>query len=1455
MSRLRLLFPIGALLAVGALFLFRSVIFSLLISGAVRFSLGGELSYTQLEREEGALLYTDFSWEGSAGKMQAPSLRIEYGFKRQPWRLILQVVSAHLSFEKGEGEGGAVPPLLAHKRFSVLFAVDDGIYQTGSVSLPFSLFSPEEGSLSLRIAKGEGECRSQFQLGEEGLIASVAFQKCKAPFLTDLGKAFAPQWEGKWNLAQGEVDGELIWEKQKQLQAGRVHLQMKGVHLYDLTNETEYAFSGELAAYLPLSADPIHSVIGQLSWEEGEVRFGKEKLLLETRGSIDYAKRWSLSASGKWQAERFELIGKGILAPGEEQLLSFSSGLQELLLTGKWDEQEARISAQEFDLALLSPFFPKLPGGVVSGSGVLLGGKSLLFSMSDVEWHAEKENSLIQEAQFSLSGEWEEGKLFFHSLDAGGRAMLPFFSSPLPFSIAIAADQISLLETPFLNLYGQKNGFRVGGALGIEGSLSFAPAEQTLFFALQRGEDRFEGLVEQLVLDDLSIRNLSSLLLSGEERGRASLFLSDLTSLKPVLCSHLPFNDVAGALRLSAFFERGVLEGTYSLTDFFLAHPLFSCRFEGFDRGGQSEFFYDANSGEASVSAALCDALVTVQGRRFSHVDAAILLDQKGLHLSSISLADPALQARGKGNLHFSPLKGNIEISQMSVVPSSFFPGKFSFVTKGEVSGVQLAFTDKSLELLSKGSAAKFQLASGEEIKGIFASDGEKWGLGELSGKVAGFSPENSSLFYFPKKEKALFAVGVKRGEKSWCRLHGKIDSLLSKEWKLSLDSKSTFFSRPLSLTSFRGGIGGVEEASFAGSVRLEEVAKELLLFGEQKELAALLEKNPLSGEVSLGLSVSGEKLSLVANGKKVRFGAKREDSLQVNLRREEGQMWILDRLQYGDLSLEGVVQKKKDILQWIGWRGQTKEHELLFWGNFDLKALQFSFDLHHKGRYKAPLLFSSEERGVISGVCEKDFSLRDLRAEFSLSASNEHVRIEKAEKSKARYKKGEGIFLEGQTLFGYAKQGVRPLFTLAIPSVILDPKSLGVHVDEIILQTTEEKLSPNEKFNSPLLETLFQQIGKVELSCDIAPNFGKKTVFGQITPRKKEEKPWILLETFGIASQENSSKLFVDMTLGQKPLRLDLSKAALLILDRQTKEKLELSFVTSTLRGSFEGIQIDAHASTGSDEKTAWYTVRGDFSRIYRLFPKKKQSQIVSLGLGKGIDLSGKVLLGKKTPLHFEGKVRGANFPFFGRHWGRAEAQMSGGLTSFRIDNFEVVDPALQLSVKQIVAKKGKEGWVCHIPLLALSDLSPAVLKGNDEVFRLRNLTFTDLSGKLADYRTFTGKGFLSFTNSREKSFWDIPRELTKTLGLDPSLLTPIVGEADLELEKGKVYLRSLENSYSEGKRSRFFLSKERPSYFDLEGNLSIDLQMKQKVLLKVTELFTVAVRGKMNKPEFSLR
>ena len=93
--------------------------------------------------------------------------------------------------------------------------------------------------------------------------------------------------------------------------------------------------------------------------------------------------------------------------------------------------------------------------------------------------------------------------------------------------------------------------------------------------------------------------------------------------------------------------------------------------------------------------------------------------------------------------------------------------------------------------------------------------------------------------------------------------------------------------------------------------------------------------------------------------------------------------------------------------------------------------------------------------------------------------------------------------------------------------------------------------------------------------------------------------------------------------------------------------------------------------------------------------------------------------------------------------------------------------------------------------------------------------------------------------------------------LGLNPEVLNPVTGTIYFNLQGDRFYFTKFKDVYSEGRGSKFYLAQGvSPSWMDMNGNLSIQIGMKQyNLIFKIAELFTVSIQGTVKKPKYFLQ
>lgn len=244
--------------------------------------------------------------------------------------------------------------------------------------------------------------------------------------------------------------------------------------------------------------------------------------------------------------------------------------------------------------------------------------------------------------------------------------------------------------------------------------------------------------------------------------------------------------------------------------------------------------------------------------------------------------------------------------------------------------------------------------------------------------------------------------------------------------------------------------------------------------------------------------------------------------------------------------------------------------------------------------------------------------------------------------------------------------------------------------------------------------------------------------------------------------------------------------------------------------------------------------------------------------------DFSGLLLSGLFTKETFKGEVEGHEARLKEYLVQELHASVDYTPTRFRIKNLTLQDPAGSFAVKECNGFRSAtlDKWNVTIPLIKGQEIKPSAFRklgtSQKEIkpLQIRFLVMTDILGQLGDLSSFRGLGKFNFSQrvKKEPSLFDIPLALLKDFGLDLDIFSPVMGEVEMQLRDGKLFFTDLQNTFSEGKRSEFYLAVE-PSYIDLKGGLFLNLRMQQNVVLKLVEPFMVAVRGTWEKPKYSLQ
>lgn len=345
-----------------------------------------------------------------------------------------------------------------------------------------------------------------------------------------------------------------------------------------------------------------------------------------------------------------------------------------------------------------------------------------------------------------------------------------------------------------------------------------------------------------------------------------------------------------------------------------------------------------------------------------------------------------------------------------------------------------------------------------------------------------------------------------------------------------------------------------------------------------------------------------------------------------------------------------------------------------------------------------------------------------------------------------------------------------------------------------------------------------------------------------------------IEIDLFADLSSEIGGRLFLHEPMHPEEMPL--------LLDWEYRPEDGFSLLSA--EGSFGGVEALFHTEAKGGNLIG--SARIDCKRLASFVPPDIAKVFRELKMESGYEIKGHLGVGKEG-LSFDGLLGGKQCTLFGFQLKTLLGQIAWGPGFFSLKNLKISDAAGMLTAERVDAwnPSGGAPWRLSIPLIALAELRPSLLQKKGEKLGpmtplvVRNFFLRDLQGELEKSQTWTAHGDFRFINSfkREYTLADIPSDvLSRIFGLDLELLVPVCGQSKFVLENGFFRLKELENSYSEGKRSEFFLLEEGGSpTMDLDGNLKIWITMKQFVLFKFTESFLISIEGRLNDPKFRLK
>ncbi len=323
--------------------------------------------------------------------------------------------------------------------------------------------------------------------------------------------------------------------------------------------------------------------------------------------------------------------------------------------------------------------------------------------------------------------------------------------------------------------------------------------------------------------------------------------------------------------------------------------------------------------------------------------------------------------------------------------------------------------------------------------------------------------------------------------------------------------------------------------------------------------------------------------------------------------------------------------------------------------------------------------------------------------------------------------------------------------------------------------------------------------------------------------------------------------------------------------------------WMIQTMQGYFSGCTFQLANQSTSETFPDWTALQGqiqvDFNQLCPLLPTYLAEKIQHLKVGSLYHLDGKVWWNPKLSstfldsVFFQGQLTSQNAILKGYQVNHVQSEVQYRPGRWDMQKCVIQDEAGQVNIDEltILLDAKTNEWSLFMPRLTVKHFKPYLLRDAEDPSAALNVKWRALivkrielegfSGKLQDAHTWQAQGSLYFLNPSRKNFQHpllaIPAEIILRLGLDPHVLNPVTGTIYFDLQEGRFYLKRFKDVYSEGRGSKFYLAQgPAPSWMDFDGNLSVQIRMKQyNLIFKLAELFTVSIQGNLKKPRYTLQ
>lgn len=310
--------------------------------------------------------------------------------------------------------------------------------------------------------------------------------------------------------------------------------------------------------------------------------------------------------------------------------------------------------------------------------------------------------------------------------------------------------------------------------------------------------------------------------------------------------------------------------------------------------------------------------------------------------------------------------------------------------------------------------------------------------------------------------------------------------------------------------------------------------------------------------------------------------------------------------------------------------------------------------------------------------------------------------------------------------------------------------------------------------------------------------------------------------------------------------------------------------------KGSFGGIQLnlekDSQYAPDAHYSYLLGTAKYSIPKSLPFFTDDAMNSFMEQKIGGDVLFDGKIAVSKKATLPHKAKggIESRDFGFRGYRFKQLTADVDYRSDFVRLTDVNLQDQAGCVAMPEVAfTALQDDSWWMNIPKTYVKKMRPSHLQEVDkplQVDPLKTLIFnaieiSSLRGKLNDAASWMGTGLLKFSNpprtNLQHTILALPHEIIMRLGLNPTVLTPVTGTIFFDISDRKVNFTKFKDIYSESKGSKFYLAgPPSTSYVDFDGNLNVNIRMKQyNLLFKLAELFIVSVKGNVQKPVYSLK